>query len=73
LLLKGHATIAVRMSEESRSESKLAQFQSSVNSFLEDDKNPFAQVFAMVEKYSNGKIKRAYAFWGKFITRFLPV
>jgi len=56
------------MSGESQSDSKLAQFQNSVNGFLQDDKNPFAQVFALAEKYSNGKIKRAYAFWGKFVT-----
>ncbi|XP_065911511.1 receptor expression-enhancing protein 5-like [Dysidea avara] len=48
----------------SQSESKLVQFQNSVNTFLYDEQNPFAQTFAAVEKYSNGKVKRAHVFWG---------
>ena len=57
-----------KMGEESRSESKLAQFQKSVNDFLNDDQNPFAQVFAMAEKYSQNKVKRIHAFGGKHFT-----
>ena len=53
------------MGEESQQESKLAQFQQSVHDFLHDDQNPFAQVFAMAEKYSQNKVKRTHAFGGK--------
>lgn len=51
------------MGEESQSESKLVQLQQSLNTFLYDDKNPFAQMFAMVEKYSQNRVKRTHAFW----------
>ena len=53
------------MGEESQSESKLAQFQQALHDFLYDDQNPFAQVFAMAEKYSQNKVKRTHAFGGK--------
>ena len=54
------------MGEESQPESKLAQFQQSLHDFLHDDQNPFAQVFALAEKYSQNKVKRTHAFWGRF-------
>lgn len=58
------------MGEESQSESKLVQLQQSLNTFLYDDKNPFAQMFAMVEKYSQNRVKRTHAFWGKRSLQF---
>ena len=57
------------MGEESQPESKLAQFQQSLHDFLYDDQNPFAQVFAMAEKYSQNKVKRTHAFFGKCFTQ----
>ena len=55
------------MGEESQQESKLTQLQQSLDKFLNDDQNPFAQIFALAEKYSQKKIKRTYAFWGKHL------
>ena len=54
-----------KMSEGSQPESKFAQFQQSLNEFLHDQQNPFAQVFALAEKYSQNRVKRTHAFWGK--------
>lgn len=55
------------MGEESQTESKLAQLQQSLHTFLHDDQNPFAQLFAMAEKYSQNRVKRTHAFWGKYL------
>jgi len=54
-----------KMGEELQSDSKLVQLQQSLDKFLNDDKNPFAQVFALAEKYSQNRVKRTHAFWGK--------
>lgn len=51
--------------EGSQAESKFAQFQHSLNEFLHDPQNPFAQIFALAEKYSQNRVKRTHAFWGK--------
>lgn len=56
------------MGEESQSDSKLTQVQRALNDFLYDEKNPFAQIFALAEKYSQNRVKRTHAFLGKSIT-----